>query len=139
MLQAEGFSVVRIKMEVAADHPGVPQGTADELDYTGDRYFEHHIKVLLPPLAALSLLRERVKPHAAHLSRNALKRRSDHYQERFVTQRCWGVGRREAQEHLEQLLAAIADLNTPILEIEREFVVYDSNFELDRDWIHSML
>lgn len=139
VLQTEGFSVVRIKIEVAADRPDVPQCTAEALDRSGDRYFEHHIKLLLEPLTPLKPLLERVEPHSAHLSRNALKTRSDGYQERFVTQRCWGVGRQEAEEQLKHLLEAIADLNTPILNIEQEFVVYDSNFELDRDWIHSIL
>ncbi|MDJ1172056.1 hypothetical protein PMG71_21730 [Roseofilum sp. BLCC_M154] len=136
VLQVEGFTIVRIKTEVAADHPSVPQGTTDILNYTKYQYFEHHIKVLLPPLTSLNPLIERVEPYCAHLSRNALKMRQDSYQERFVTQRCRGVGRQEAEEQLKHLLQAIADLNIPILDIEQEFVVYDSNFELDRDWIH---
>lgn len=136
VLQAEGFTIVRIKTEVAADHPSVPQGAADALNYTKYQYFEHHIKVLLPPLKSLNPLIERVEPYCAHLSRNALKMQQDSYQERFITQRCRGVGRQEAKEQLKHLLQAIADLNIPILDIEQEFVVYDSNFELDRDWIH---
>lgn len=136
VLQAEGFSVVRIKTEVAADHPGVPQNKNEAMNYTADRYFEHHIKVLVPPLTSLSPLIKTVEPYCAHLSRNALKMCQDESQERFVTQRCSGVGRREAQKQLKHLLQAIADLNTPIIDIEQEFVVYDSNFELDRDWIH---
>lgn len=136
VLQAEGFTIVRIKTEVAADCPSVPQCTTEAVNHTDHQYFEHHIKLLLQPLAPLKPLIERVEPYCAHLSRNALKTRQDSYQERFVTQRCRGVGRQEAEEQLKHLLQAIADLNIPILDIEQEFVVYDSNFELDRDWIH---
>ena len=47
------------------------------------------------------------------------------------------MGRAEAHAALEALLRGLAPLGYPILDIEEEFVVYDSNLALDAGWIQS--
>lgn len=136
-LNAEGFSVVRIKIETAPWNQGVPQSNAEALNQSHNRYFEHHIKLLLKPSADLVPLLELAKRNSAHLSRNVLQTRSDNYYERFVTQRCMVVGRIEAQQQLQKLLDAIADEEYSVIKVEEEFVVHDSNLGIDQGWICS--
>ena len=136
-LNAEGLSVARIKIEAAPWNQDVPQSNAEAVNHPGDRYFEHHIKLLLEPSANIVTLRELAEAHSAHLSRNVLRIRNDDYRERFVTQRCLAVGRVEARQQLQNLLNAIAPLGYLVLEVEEEFVVYDSNLKIDAGWIRS--
>ncbi len=134
-LNAEGFTVTRIKIEAALSNQGVPQSNAEALNHSCDRYFEHHIKLLLEPSADILPLIHVAEGHSAHLSRNLFQTRSDQYHERFVTQRCISVGCVEAQQQLQSLLKAIANLAYFAIDVEAEFVVYDSNLDLDTGWI----
>jgi hypothetical protein len=134
-LAAEGFTVARVKIEAAPWSQGVPRSEAEARAQPPDRYFEHHVKLLLEADADVSPLARIAEGHGAHLSRNALRVREDGRRERFVTQRCRLVGREEAKRRLDALLTALAPLGYPVLEVEEEFVVYDSNLEVDAGWI----
>lgn len=134
-LVAAGFPVVRIKLEAAPGNRDIPQSDLEAAAHHADRYFEHHVKLLLAPTANISELREVVSQHWAHLSQNVLHVRSDLWQERFVTQRCMRVGRSNARKQLQVLLDSIDSLGYNPIDIEAEFVVYDSNLALDRGWM----
>jgi hypothetical protein len=134
-LNAENFPVVRIKIEAAPGNQGVPQSDVEALAHPIDRYFEHHVKLLLESSTDILPLQELAREHSAHLSRNALQIRLDGYQERFVTQRCMNVGRIEAKKQLQLLLDAIESCGYRSIDLEAEFVVYDSNIALDLGWI----
>jgi hypothetical protein len=134
-LRAAGFPVLRIKIEAAAANPGARQFDAIAFSQPPDRYFEHHIKLMIDPRADLSALAKIAEQHNAHLSRNALSAQSNGYQERFITQRCLSVGRNEARQQLQALLDAIGSQGYPVLKAEEELVVYDSNLALDTGWI----
>lgn len=134
-LKADRFSTVRIKIEVASDNPNVPQSNLQALNHPSDRYFEHHIKLLLESSADIMPLTEFAEQHSARLSRNILQTCSDNYSERFINQRCMKMGRVEAHQELQKLLNAIAYLKCTVIDIEEEFVVYDSNLALDEGWI----
>ncbi len=127
-LCATGFPPSRVKIEAAPWNRGIPQESVPP-----GTYFEHHVKLLLPANADLAGLKERVIAHGAHLSRNARRVRPDGMLERFVTQRCYGVGQPRAHAAYLTLLAALADQT--ILESEEEFVVYDSAPALDSGWL----
>lgn len=134
-LHAARFPVTRIKIEAAPWNADIPQSEEEAKQHPSGRYFEHHIKLLLEPEADLTVLTEVAERHAAHLSRNALRLREDTCVERFVTQRCQGVSRAEAQRLLDALVQEITTRSYPILEIEAEFVVYDSNLAIDAGWL----
>lgn len=138
-LAGAGFTVVRTKVEAAPWAEGVPVSDEDGRALGPRYYFEHHIKLLLDAAddtaddtAGLLPL---VGAHAAHLSRNARRIRTDGRAERFVTQRCRLVGRDTADRRLEALTAALRADNREIVSMEREFVVYDSDEGLDAGWI----
>jgi hypothetical protein len=134
---AGGFVVTRIKIEAATENAGVPQSDDDGATHAAERYFEHHVKLLLDADADLAPLAEIAEHHASHLSRNTLRRRDDGRQERFVTQRCFRVGRVSARRAMKGLLDALKSAGYTIIDAEEEFVVYDSDLSLDAGWIES--
>ncbi|UGQ12809.1 hypothetical protein LO772_04080 [Yinghuangia sp. ASG 101] len=130
-----GFRAVRVKVEAAPWHPGVPATDADAAALGPAYYFEHHVKLLLEQhrdtreLAAIAIR------HGAHLSHNARRHRADGRRERFVTQRSRGVGNARAADQLDALIAVLHATHHRILSHEREFVVFDDGATLDDGWI----
>ncbi|MER7247580.1 nucleotidyl transferase AbiEii/AbiGii toxin family protein [Kribbella sp. NPDC000426] len=127
-------SPVRIKIEAAPWNQGVP---VEDVDAVDGRYFEHHVKLLLPDAAAGTLiaLGSLLEPHQARLSRNARRHRDDGRHERFATQRCHHVGRTTSTARLEAMVIALREGGYEILEVEEEYVAYDSNLQLDHGWL----
>jgi hypothetical protein len=132
-LNTDGFIATRIKIEAAPNNRDIPQSNS-EINNSSHRYFEHHIQLLLEPDADISKLAKLTESYGAHLSRNISRIREDDRREHFITQRCFAVGRIEAKTRLQTLVGAIDLLPYPIVKIEEEFVVYDSNIELDAGW-----
>jgi hypothetical protein len=136
-LAQDGFTVLRVKLEVSPWAEGVPPGddTEARLHAAAGRYFEHHVCLLLEPGSDLAVLAQLVTPHRAHLSWNARRIGADGLERRFVTQRCHGVGRGTAGARLDALLAALRQAGHRWAEVEREFVVHDSDAGVDDGWI----
>lgn len=132
-LRKLGLDPVRIKLECSPAGEGVPQ-TDDEA--VGDsRYFEHHVKLLLHPAESVVPLEAISERHGAHLSRNAFKHRGDGQEERFVTLRCFHVGRLRAERLLNELLEDLCSGGFVVLDVESEYSLYDSRLELDAGWL----
>ncbi|MFD9403036.1 hypothetical protein ACFWA4_29965 [Streptomyces sp. NPDC060011] len=128
-LRADGFEPVRVKTESTPWAAEVPA----RLGRDDERYFEHHVKLLLDADTDLSALATRVVPHGAHLSWNALRVRAGARHERFVTQRCRGTGADGAGRALERLLRHLDGFM--VLGVEREFVLHDSDLSVDDGWL----
>lgn len=133
-LDVLGFPVTRIKIEAACTNRDVPATDADAKAHP-EQYFEHHLKLLLDPEIDMAPLASLAQEHGGHLSRNALATRPDGREERFVTQRCRRVGRQVASRRLDALVTILKTQGYPILDIEQEFVVFDSNGAIDDGWI----
>lgn len=134
-LREDGFRPVRLKTEAAPWAAGVPQDDMDAAAHGPGRYFEHHVKLLLPAGYDRGALEHLARPHRAHVSWNARRVRRDGRQERFLTQRCRAVGRATAERRLSALLDAVHAAAIHVIEVEREFVLYDTNLALDDGWI----
>ena len=138
-LRAVGFEVTRVKVEASpfinAFIDAFINAFVNGLARAADRYFEHHIKLLLPPSIDETVLADLVTPHGAHLSRNARRVREDGRAERFVTQRCYRTGAEGAVAELDRLVEALRQKGHIMLSVEREYVVYDSNPAVDAGWI----
>ncbi len=67
------------------------------------------------------------------MSWNARRVLADGAHERFVTQRCHDVDAPAAHAALQRLLADLDGVQ--IIEVEEEFVLYDSDLSLDDGWI----
>lgn len=132
---ARGFAAVRVKIEAAPWHAGVPGTDAEAAALDRAHYFEHHVKLLLDPGFDAAALAGLVARHAAHLSYNARRRRDDGRHERFVTQRCRAVGNATAAAELDALVRELGRHDHHILTVEREFVVHDDGEALDLGWI----
>ncbi|MFD4669428.1 nucleotidyl transferase AbiEii/AbiGii toxin family protein [Lentzea sp. NPDC058450] len=135
LVEADLF-VVRVKIEAAPWNEGVPQ-TDDEADPA--LYFEHHVKLRLVGEWRdwYFALYEALKPHEAKASRNARRTSEDGTEERFITQRCFGVGRATAKQRLEALLHDLKAYE--VLEVEEEYVVEDDALHIDDGWIHGQM
>ncbi|MFI9505664.1 hypothetical protein [Nocardia sp. NPDC052566] len=136
-LDADGFPVLRTKIEATPWAEGVPSTDEQAAVLGAHFYFEHHVKLLLAPDSGTTAIEAAARAHAAHLSANTRRVRPDSRLERFVTQRCRGVGDLTATVRLRALLADLTGLD--IASIEREFVVYDSNESVDAGWIDEQL
>lgn len=135
MLEDQAFSVTRVKVEVGLSSIEVPTTTEDASSLPEQSYFEFHVKLKLPSNADLTHLTQVALRNSAHLSRNAFCIREDGFQERFVTQRNRRVGKSGAIGDFEQLMNDLRLLNVDVLEVEQEFVVYDSNLQIDAGWL----
>ncbi|GGX09508.1 hypothetical protein GCM10010353_26160 [Streptomyces chryseus] len=71
--------------------------------------------------------------NGAHISWNARRRRADEREERFVTQRCHGVGAERAGLALDALLSELGAYE--VVGVEREYVLLDSGPGLDDGWL----
>ncbi|KJK33489.1 hypothetical protein UK23_45775 [Lentzea aerocolonigenes] len=132
-MNAAELYLVRVKIEAAPWNEGVPR-TDDEAG--PELYFEHHVKLRLRGNWRdyyMGIYRA-MEPHEAHVSRNARRISEDGTEERFVTQRCFGVGRSTAKQRLTALLGDLAEFD--VLEVEEEYVVADDALHLDNGWIH---
>lgn len=134
-LRDDGFRVIRVKIEAAPWNADVPRTDAEAAALPKSCYFEHHVKLVLSGESQVAEVRTLAVPHSAHVSRNARRVTADGRQERFVTQRCRGVGRAEARRRLDALLRALSEAGHTAVEVEEEFVVHDDNLAVDAGWI----
>jgi hypothetical protein len=134
-LRAAGFTVVRVKVEASPFNDDVPVTTPEAADLPTEYHFEHHVKLVLSGDRDVTRAREISERHGGHLSRNARRALENGRHERFVTQRCYGIGRTEARRRLDAMLADLTGAGFPPAEVEQEFVVMDDNPALDRGWI----
>ncbi|MDX2646917.1 hypothetical protein PV341_25770 [Streptomyces sp. PA03-1a] len=134
-LRAEGIGVARVKIEAAPWNTGVPRTRGQARALPPGCYFEHHVKLVITDPVRLDEVRAIAGRHAAHVSRNARRDLGDRGHERFVTQRCRDVGRPEARQRLDRLLADLTQAGLTAVEVEEEFVVHDDRPALDDGWI----
>ncbi|MFE3544472.1 nucleotidyl transferase AbiEii/AbiGii toxin family protein [Nocardia sp. NPDC059177] len=134
-LRAAGFPLIRTKIEADRWAKGVPATDRAARALGPHRYFEHHIKVLLPDGAAPAALIAACAGHQAHVSANAWRTRPDGRTERFVTQRFRLTGACSADSRLSLLEARLRADGYEILSTEREFVVHDSDESVDDGWL----
>lgn len=124
-----GAEVTRVKVEIGLDDADAPQQAAN------GGYFEHHAKVLIGPEQFIDDLKDTVARYDGRLSRNARRVRSDQSIERFVTLRRYEGTAHSAKDQRQQLTQAIMDAGFTVLEIEDEYVLFDSNLQLDVGWM----
>jgi hypothetical protein len=127
------IQVVRIKVETPFPGAFVPNDGCTGQEHP-NQYFECHVKLRLSSEADLVRLRSLAALHRAHVSRNAIKTFENGQSERFVTQRSYECSSATVQLNQFELTRSLEDHGFEIVEIESEFVLYDSNFALDAGW-----
>jgi len=129
-LISNGLEVSRRKIEIAPFHPIVP---ADH-PCTDPMYFEAHIKVSTHK-DRLQELRRVSKEYFAHTSRNAFKCEQDDciY---MVTFRLYRTSLNQFKNMLSILIQVLEGYKFDIVEQpDVEFAIYDTNSELDKEWL----
>jgi hypothetical protein len=134
-LVGAGFRVVRVKVEAAPGNEDIPADDAAAGRLGDSMYFEHHVKVVLDEDPADGVLAALLGRFGARLSRNARRHRADGKAEWFATQRCYRSGLPRASARLDSLVSALTEAGWPPVEVEREFVVYDSAPAVDDGWL----
>jgi len=134
-LELVGFEVSRLKIEAHPDNIGVPQNTLESNHHSDKNYFEHHLKVLLNQNTNLDQLTAICEKHQAHLSSNAFKSIDNGQYQNFITTRTYHVGKNEAENHCNKLIQDIKKMGIPILKHFMEYCVFDSNINLDNNWL----
>jgi hypothetical protein len=137
-LKDSGFQVSRIKIESMASNEGVPinsnkkenERTINHFTKNKGTYFEFHYRIPVENHNFENILKKLCKENNAHLSKNPLKDSSSKY----VTTRCFDCGRQEAFEKYYHLEKVLLENNFTVEKSEREFVVYDTNLDIDDGW-----
>lgn len=134
LLRKAGFTVSRCKLEASPNNQDVPITDADSRRYP-DCYFEHHVKTRIRDRLQMRTATTVAIKHQAHLSRNAFHVAVDQTETRFITQRCYQLGKTRSHEYLTALLGDLSNAGIEILKSQQEFVVFDSNIQLDHGWL----
>lgn len=144
VLRAAGLTVIREKIEAAADNPGVPQTADDGARSPADRYIEFHVLIEgrerplteddMVALRGLSREFSAMLRAPVPLSYNALKPA-----QRFLNLRARGVGLVQAMRpvrELEQRLAAMGQLQ--VKKVISEYICFDTNRAVDDGWVEPL-
>lgn len=129
-----GFNITRLKVEAMISNKGVPITDEEAQNLSTENYFEFHIKVTLYE-SEIDELKEICKKHDAHLSKNAFRTLANSQSQRFVTQRMYQVGKKNACDRFEACLEEIKQAGFEVSALLKEYSVYDSNVKLDAGWI----
>lgn len=143
-LQQQGWRVVRQKCEVTPSllpgHINCPIENEDLEKFPPQNYFEFHVKLEIPTDKRdeqMAVIRQLVEKHRAHLSRNAFKSFSD-CEHRFVTQRVYRKGQREAYAIIDAFVADALATSLNVVQVQREYAVYDTNVDYDAGWVEPL-
>jgi hypothetical protein len=134
-LEAWGFPAIRVKIEAAPDNRDIPETDEQAQRLPSSHYFEYHVKLTLPGDEAIEPVRESCTAHGAHLSSNAFQRLEGGWVERFVTLRCYGVGRATADARMAALRRSLEETGFPLAKTVCEYCVLDSNVAIDDGWL----
>lgn len=131
-------NVARLKLEAVAANPGVPQSDEEAQAMPGDTYFEYHIKIRGEPSpendATLKALAAELTDELGikiPFSCNNMGTKN----QRFLNARTYGLGYPESSAVVDRIVEAIEARGFEISKVIREFIVFDTNKELDRGWL----
>lgn len=135
---AEYFEVARLKLEAVAVNPGVPQTDEEAKAIPGDTYFEYHIKIKGSPTPENDAI---LKQLAAELT-DELKikipfscNNMGEKNQRFLNARTYGLGYPASNAKVDRIVEAIQARGFEVSKVIREFIVFDTNKDIDRGWL----
>ena len=70
----------------------------------------------------------------AMVLRNAFKK-FEQLEHRFVTFRLYQIGQRRAYAHVDEFVEKLHAANLKVVQVQREYALYDSNTDFDKGWI----
>ena len=139
LLQGDGWTVKRVKIEALASNKGVPETDEEHraLKAKGEGiYFEFHLKCKCKDESDKLRLTAVGAKYGAHTSRSAFKKNfEDGSFLNFLTLREYDMGRVNALKKFEALRADLKEAQFEVLDFEREYAVFDDNIGLDSGWL----
>jgi hypothetical protein len=137
-IQFKDFNILRLKIKSAASNNGVPENYIDKLLFWDKKsnYFEFHYKILIKSTRELTRLKELCINQEIHLAHNALKKTAINEMYYIATMRLFYVGRRYAFIENKKVIQYLTENDFRPLKVQKQFVVYDSNIDLDNEYIH---
>ncbi|CAF1386676.1 unnamed protein product [Didymodactylos carnosus] len=138
-IQFKDFNIIRLKIESLPSNNGIPENDIDKLLFwdINSNYFEFHYKILISSLNQLRRLKKLCITYELYLARNAFKTISINEMYYIITMRLFNVSRVNAFIRNDTIINYLTMNHFPPLKVEREFVVYDSNIDLDNGWSHT--
>lgn len=135
---AESFEVIRLKLEAMAWNPGVPVTDEDSRALPEGHYFEFHIKIDAPVSREND---EILKSLAAELTKELGVKipfscnNMGNKNQRFLNVRTYNMGSASSERLVNQVSDSLAKRGFLVGKIIKEFIVFDTNKELDRGWL----
>ena len=134
-LNANGFKVLRVKIETQPEHPLAPKTRKDEMP--DGSYFETHIQMTLVRPEFMDILEEFIRRNKVHLSRNAFKQQADGKMVYMLTYRstdCYGKFYSTKSKFILDFLEHFEDVAV-LRPANVEFILFDSKQSHDDCWL----
>jgi hypothetical protein len=135
---SQSLEVIRLKLEAMAWNDGVPVTDADAKALPEGHYFEFHLKLDAPVSPEND---ERLKKLAAELTQElGIKipfscNNMGNKTQRFLNVRTYHMGSQSAENVVEKVAEALSLRGFRVAKVIKEFIVFDTNKELDRGWL----
>jgi len=130
------LNIIRLKIKSLVFNNGVPDKNIDKLFWDSkSNYFEFHYHVLIKSKYRLALLKHLCSEKKLYLAYNEFKQISDDEMYYIITMRLFTLGRKDALIKNDDVIQYLKRYFPP-LKVESQFVVYDSNIDLDYQWTH---
>jgi NTP pyrophosphatase (non-canonical NTP hydrolase) len=134
-LLAEGFDVVREKIETVPWHPAAPYENHLKPVMPPHCYFEAHFNIVVND-ETVSILRELVNTFdGAHLSRNAFKKISDTDYVIMATLRNYEGTYEDFKKDCDHLVSFLTENGFNVPKTITEFSIYDTKVSHDSAWL----
>ncbi len=138
-IEEAGLVATRTKIEAMVQNKCVPLSDEDAVRRQNSNYFEFHTKVTLSEAESLDPLSRICEFFGAHLARSASNKFGNGSTQRFVTLRFHSAGRTTAEKTFSRLIQALRDADYHPTHFLKEYVVVDTNLELDAGWADSVI
>jgi hypothetical protein len=135
---SEYFEVIRLKLEAMAWNPGVPVTNEQSKSLPESHYFEYHLKLDAPVSTENDQL---LKQLARQLTQELGVRvpfscnNMGEKNQRFLNARTYGMGASASAAVVAQITEALTHKGFTVQKVIQEFIVFDTNKELDRGWL----
>ncbi|CAF1260532.1 unnamed protein product [Adineta steineri] len=132
--QFKGLDIIRVKIKSLALNNDVPENDLDKMLFWDKKsnYFEFYHKVLIKSLRQFHELKIFCRDRHLHLASFGKILNNEGYY--FVILRLFNIGREKALIENDYLMKCLTADNFLPLDIESNFIVYDSNINLDNEW-----
>jgi hypothetical protein len=132
------FEVIRLKLEAMAWNPGVPVTDEEARALPEGHYFEFHLKLDAPVSPENDEILKRL---AAELTKELGVKipfscnNMGNKNQRFLNVRTYHMGSASSEKLIAQVSESLSQKGFPVAKVIKEFIVFDTNKELDRGWL----